>query len=154
MKHPCTISGNIERFVSISSDTSSANLDLASYFDMDTGTLTAHDFQLADIDTLSNVREGYSILVETGNNFNLVNSDNVLIPYSLRFDGGTQMPDSYSTSTASSNGQSILVSGSSTTFSGNTMNDGNLILRTTGANDLAIGDEEFSDEITLIIRAN
>ncbi|NCF71801.1 MAG: hypothetical protein GWP59_08890 [Chlamydiales bacterium] len=76
------------------------------------------------------------------------------IGYTLRFDGASSTPSTATLSTASANGDALMTTGATTTFSDNTLSNADLVLQNAATSDFVVEDEDFTDNITLTITAN
>ena len=148
-----TINGQLDKFVSIKSDKNSATIDLKSYYSEDDGSLSAGTHDIADIDTLSNSKEGYEIKVSTNNGFKLKNSEDDEIGYALRFDGADQLPVGAVLQSVSQNEAVILSVSGNDRFKDNKMKNGHLKLDNSALEDLTFNSGDFSDTVTLSIVA-
>lgn len=86
--------------------------------------------------------------------FFLENTEGVTIGYTLRFDGASSTPSTATLSTASANGDALMTTGATTTFSDNTLSNADLVLQNAATSDFVVEDEDFTDNITLTITAN
>lgn len=147
------INGVIGKFVSISSDTSSKSIDLESNYDQASGVLSAADYEIANIDALSNSKDGYQIKVSTTNGYKLENSEGLAITYSMKFDGAIDMPDNGNFATVSTADGVILDVNGATSYDQNKLEDGLLTLSADVKEDFVFNNGDFSDIVQLTIVA-
>ena len=148
------ISGQISKFITVSSSETAAQVDLNSDYDQNTGNLDSAEYELSLIDIRSNVRDGYSLKASSGNNFKLKADNHAVINYSLSLQDPSDSPQGATFSDAEHNNDELLSTTGSFSFDGNKLSDAKLILQTEAESDFTLDDEEFSDTVTLTVTAN
>jgi hypothetical protein len=148
------ISGQISKFITVSSSETGASLDLNSDYDTETGNLDGAEYELSLIGVRSNVRDGYTLKASTVNNFKLKSDNQAKIAYSLNLEDAVDTPQGATFSEAESNNDELLSTNGSFSFNGNKLTDAELILTTEAESDFTLDDENFSDTITLTVTAN
>jgi hypothetical protein len=134
------ISGQISKFITVSSSETGASLDLNSDYDTETGNLDGAEYELSLIGVRSNVRDGYTLKASTVNNFKLKSDNQAKIAYSLNLEDAVDTPQGATFSEAESNNDELLSTNGSFSFN--------------GKSDFTLDDENFSDTITLTVTAN
>jgi len=147
------INGSIGKFVKITTDATSAGVNLESAYDQESGQLSEKNFDLAHIGAKSNSADGYSIQVSTTNNFKMQDADGVAIAYELKLDGADKLPDNGTATKVGADGQTIMDVLAGNSFSENLMTNAQLVLETTPKDDFVLNDGVFTDSVKLSITA-
>jgi len=148
------ITGRISKFVRIESSKTTSNVDLESVYNLSTGELPSSEFSISQISAYSNSSEGYKMIIDTSNNFNMRNNDGLSIQYSLKFEGGDSLPTNAFFYEVGANSEIILNSTGGSSFAENQLLNSDLVLTTERKENFLVGDESFNDSIKLSIISN